>query len=175
MASGKFRHCRLDDRKPAIFAHQFRAEVRVSAGPVPIDPYRLRIQRGITPNSSPDAIEQPSREPELIRHFERRKRPDLDSTCAASLRIRAGDQIPARMHAAVCASTTSGQRHINAHSAIISTLRRGKSLSGQPRGLLPLEQCGTPARCRTMVLSSNFSTKSRRRRALVTPVKRIVD
>ena len=66
------------DARVVVTPHLVRREVRVRARAVPVSADRLRIQRRADPERLSHAIQQPTREPQLIGDLRGAQRPDLE-------------------------------------------------------------------------------------------------
>ena len=114
-------------------AHRLRGEVRVRARAVPVAGDRLRVERRRDAELLGDAVEEPTRHPQLVGDVERAQRADLELPLTGHhLGVDAGDREPGfETRVEVLLDDVAAEHLVGADTAVVEALRRGEAALGE--------------------------------------------
>ena len=120
------------DAGVVVIAHLPRGEVAVRARAVPVAAHRLGVKRGAVAVLLGCAIQQPARQPDLVRHLRRANRPNLKLPLRRhNLSVDAGYGQPGvKAVLQVVFHGLAPEDLVRADAAVVAALGRGKAVSG---------------------------------------------
>ncbi|EGJ77870.1 putative glutamine synthetase [Streptomyces sp. Tu6071] len=130
-----------DDRLVAL-AHRLRREVGVRARAVPVALHRLRVERRRDAEVLGSAVEQPARDPQLVRDVQRRERADLELPLPRhDLGVDAGDAEPGgEAVGEVGLDDLAAEDLVRTDAAVVTALRGGETVLGEAERAAALEE-----------------------------------